>query len=144
MARVFEKIAPAKADHLVRQADDGLLSLDELDKIGGEGETGSIAAGALQVIFGQVSSADILLPFAADDSLDTKIEEKKRLLPSSPPWPKTNWGWKPRRPIRFLNLEKDYNGTSFWANLPSLFRKIKSQRNWPRLIYPPNPFNGIP
>lgn len=75
--RVFEKIAPAKANHLARQADDGLLSLDELDKIAEEAD--SIAAGALQVIFGQVSPAEILMAFAANESWDTKIEEKKAL-----------------------------------------------------------------
>ncbi len=75
--KVFEKIAPAKAAHLARQADEGLLSLEELDRMAED--AGSPAAGALQVIFGKVSQIDILLSFAADGSLDSKMEEKNAL-----------------------------------------------------------------
>ncbi len=75
--KVFENIAPAKAAHLARQADDGLLSLEELDRMAED--AGSPTTGALQVIFGKASQMDILLAFAADASLDSKIEEKNAI-----------------------------------------------------------------
>lgn len=75
--RVFAEIAPAKAGHLARQADEGLLSLDELDRIAED--AGARTTGALQVIFGHASAEEIILQFIATDSLDTAIAEKNAL-----------------------------------------------------------------
>lgn len=74
---VFKKVAPAKAAHLARQADDGLLTVEELDRMAGE--AGSVAAGALQIVFGQVSAEEILLQFAAQASSDAALKAKSAL-----------------------------------------------------------------
>jgi hypothetical protein len=74
---VFKKVAPAKAAHLARQADDGLLTVEELDRMAGE--AGSVAAGALQIVFGQVSAEEILLQFAAQASNDAALNAKSAL-----------------------------------------------------------------
>ncbi len=75
--RVFAEIAPAKATHLARQADEGLLSIDELDRMAED--AGARATGALQVIFGHASAEEIILQFIALDSSDTAIAEKNAL-----------------------------------------------------------------
>ena len=72
---VFSELQPAKAGHLARQADEGLLTLEELDRMAEE--AGTLTTGALQVIFGQVSPAEVLLLFASDESLDAKDRRKK-------------------------------------------------------------------
>ena len=74
---VFKRVAPAKAAHLARQADDGLLTVEELDRMAGE--AGSVAAGALQIVFGQVSAEEILLQFAAQGSNDAALKAKSAL-----------------------------------------------------------------
>lgn len=71
---VFKEVAPAKAAHLARQADDGLLTVKELDRIAGE--AGSVAAGALQIVFGRVSAEEILLQFAARERNDAALKAK--------------------------------------------------------------------
>lgn len=75
--RVFSKIAPAKAKHLARQAEEGLLTIEELDRIAEE--AGQPTFGLLQVIFGQVSVDEILLQFAASGTKDNAISEKNAL-----------------------------------------------------------------
>jgi len=75
--RVFGEIAPAKAAHLARQADDGLLTLDELDRMAED--AGAKATGALQVIFGHASAEEIILQFLALDTRDQAIAEKDAL-----------------------------------------------------------------
>ncbi len=75
--RVFAEIAPAKATHLARQADEGLLSIDELDRMAED--AGARATGALQVIFGHASAEEIILQFIATDSLDSAIGQKNAL-----------------------------------------------------------------
>jgi hypothetical protein len=75
--RVFAEIAPAKATHLARQADDGLLSIDELDRMAED--AGARTTGALQIIFGHASAEEIILQFIATGSLDTAIAEKNAL-----------------------------------------------------------------
>jgi hypothetical protein len=74
---VFKKVAPAKAAHLARQADDGLLTVEDLDRLAGE--AGSIATGALQIVFGQASAEEILLQFAAHPDKDADLEAKSAL-----------------------------------------------------------------
>jgi len=74
--RVFNMIAPAKAQHLARQAEDGLLTVEELDRMAEEaGQT----PGLLQVIFGPVSTEEIVLQFAAGDGRDEALAEKNAL-----------------------------------------------------------------
>lgn len=72
--RIFARLAPAKAAHLARQADEGLLSLYDLDRMAED--AGSSATGVLQVIFGQVSVEEIILQFTASDVHDQAISEK--------------------------------------------------------------------
>jgi hypothetical protein len=73
--QVFTEIAPEKAAHVARQAEEGLLTLEELDRMADE--AGSVTAGALKLIFGPISPAEVLLEFAASDKYDKKIAEKK-------------------------------------------------------------------
>jgi len=73
--QVFAVIAPEKAAHVARQAEEGLLTLEELDRMADE--AGSVTAGALKLIFGPISPAEVLLEFAASDKYDPKIAEKK-------------------------------------------------------------------
>jgi len=75
--RVFSKIAPAKAKHLARQAEDGLLTIEELDRIADE--AGQPSSGLLQVVFGPLSVDEIFLQFAASDAKDEAIIEKNAL-----------------------------------------------------------------
>jgi len=75
--QVFGQVAPLKAAHLARQADEGLLTLEELDRQAEE--AGSVAAGILQVIFGQVSVEEMLLKYLDSDVFDQPIIEKKAL-----------------------------------------------------------------
>ncbi len=74
---VFKEIAPSKASHLARQADEGLLSVEELDRMAGE--AGSAATGALQIVFGHVSAEEMLLQFVAGSTHDKSIEAKSAL-----------------------------------------------------------------
>lgn len=74
---VFKKVAPAKAAHLARQADDGLLTVEELDRMAGE--AGVVAAGALQIVFGPFSAEEILLQFAAREDKDAALSDKSAL-----------------------------------------------------------------
>lgn len=72
---VFGEIAPAKVDTLVRQAEEGILTLENLDRIAGE--TAGPASGALQLVFGKGSVEEILLSFACSDGYDGEISAKK-------------------------------------------------------------------
>lgn len=72
---VFREIAPAKAEHLGRQADDGLLTVEELDRMAGEAGA-TTATGALQIVFGHVSAEEMLLQFAAVASHDAELKAK--------------------------------------------------------------------
>ena len=74
---VFATVAPAKASHLARQADDGLLTLEELDRMAGE--AGAATAGALQIIYGPVSAEEMLLQFAANTERDSDLLAKSAL-----------------------------------------------------------------
>ena len=44
--QVFREIAPEKAEHVARQAEEGLLTLEELDRMADE--AGAMTAGALK------------------------------------------------------------------------------------------------
>ena len=74
---VFKKVAPAKAAHLARQADDGLLTVEELDLMAVE--AGSVAAGALQIVFGHISAEEMILQFAAKATYDVALSAKSAL-----------------------------------------------------------------
>jgi hypothetical protein len=74
---VFSVIAPEKAAHVARQAEEGLLSLAELDQMAEE--AGTVTTGALKLIFGGASPVDVLLSFVAVDEHDAKLEEKRGL-----------------------------------------------------------------
>ena len=74
---VFATVAPAKASHLARQADDGLLTVEELDRMAGE--AGAPTAGALQIVYGPVSAEEMLLQFVANTDRDADILAKSAL-----------------------------------------------------------------
>lgn len=75
--QVFDQVAPAKSEHLARQADSGLLTLEELDRIAGE--AASPGTGTLQIVFGNVAVEEILLRFVASGDLDQKLLAKNAL-----------------------------------------------------------------
>ena len=73
--RVFQKLAPEKAEHIGRQVGDGLLSLSELDDMAGE--VNQLASGGLKLIFGQAAPTDVALLFLSSDAYDKKLSSKK-------------------------------------------------------------------
>jgi hypothetical protein len=73
----FLEVAPEKAAQLARQVDQGLLTLEDLDRIAEE--VGSIASGALKLVFGAASSIESIIAFASGDTLDAKLIEKQAL-----------------------------------------------------------------
>ena len=73
----FLEVAPEKAAHLARQVEEGLLTLEDLDRI--SEEVGSIASGALKLVFGAASPIESIIEFAAGPGKDAKISKKKAL-----------------------------------------------------------------
>ena len=73
----FLEVAPEKAAHLARQVDEGLLTLEDLDNIADE--VGSIASGALKLVFGAASPLEFIIAFASSDDKDIKLAEKNAL-----------------------------------------------------------------
>jgi hypothetical protein len=73
----FLEVAPEKAAHLSRQVEEGLLTLEDLDRI--SEEVGSIASGALKLVFGAASPIESIIEFASGDSKDAEILKKKAL-----------------------------------------------------------------
>jgi PglZ domain len=74
---LFLEVAPEKAAHLARQVDEGLLTLEDLDNIADQ--VGSIASGALKLIFGAASPLELIIAFASNGDKDGKITEKNSL-----------------------------------------------------------------
>lgn len=73
----FLEVAPEKASHLARQVEEGLLTLEDLDRI--SEEVGSITSGALKLVFGSSSPIESIIEFASGSGKDDKISEKKAL-----------------------------------------------------------------
>ncbi len=73
---VFGELQPARAAHLARQADEGLLSVNELDRMAEEAGT---QRGALTLVFGSSSPVEIILDFLSNPSRDTAVGRKKAL-----------------------------------------------------------------
>jgi hypothetical protein len=73
----FLEVAPEKAAHLARQVEEGLLTLEDLDRI--SEEVGSITSGALKLVFGAASPIESIIEFASGSGKDAKISEKKAL-----------------------------------------------------------------
>lgn len=73
----FLEVAPEKAAHLARQVEEGLLTLEDLDRIADE--VGSIASGALKLVFGAASPIESIIAFASGPSKDNQITQKKAL-----------------------------------------------------------------
>ena len=71
----FQEVAPEKAAQLARQVEEGLISLEDLDRIAEE--VGNLASGALKLIFGAASPLEVLIAFASNDGNDAAITEKK-------------------------------------------------------------------
>ncbi len=73
----FSKIAPEKAAHIARQVEEGLLTLEDLDRI--SEEVGSITSGALKLVFGAASPIESIIEFASGSAKDSQMLEKKAL-----------------------------------------------------------------
>jgi len=73
----FLEVAPEKAAHLARQVEEGLLTLEDLDRI--SEEVGSITSGALKLVFGAASPIESIIEFASGSSKDSNISKKKAL-----------------------------------------------------------------
>lgn len=71
----FQEVAPEKAAQLARQVEEGLISLEDLDRIAEE--VGNLASGALKLIFGAASPLEVLIAFASGSEYDAAIGEKK-------------------------------------------------------------------
>lgn len=74
---VFRKIAPDQAENIRKQVEDGLLSLEELDKL--SMEVDAIQTGAIKLIFGTASLMDVAVGFAASQEYDKAIDSKQAL-----------------------------------------------------------------
>ena len=73
----FLEVAPEKSAHLARQVEEGLLTLEDLDRI--SEEVGSITSGALKLVFGAASPIESIIEFASGSSKDAEISKKKAL-----------------------------------------------------------------
>ncbi len=73
----FLEVAPEKAEHLARQVEEGLLTLEDLDRI--SEELGSIASGALKLVFGAASPIESIIEFASGSGKDDQMLQKKAL-----------------------------------------------------------------
>jgi hypothetical protein len=73
----FREVAPEKAPHLARQVEEGLLTLEDLDRIAEE--VGSVATGALRLVFGAASPLEMIIAFASGETQDAKLVEKNAL-----------------------------------------------------------------
>lgn len=75
--QVFKKIAPDSVKDIGRQIDEGILSLEELDKLSEEVE--GIATATIKIIFGTASAVDVAMAFAASTEHDKAIQTKKAM-----------------------------------------------------------------
>ncbi|MFH1951478.1 MAG: PglZ domain-containing protein [Pseudomonadota bacterium] len=75
--QVFKKIAPDSVQDIGRQIDDGILSLEELDRLSEEVE--GIATATIKIIFGTASVVDVAMAFAASAEHDKAIQTKKAM-----------------------------------------------------------------
>jgi hypothetical protein len=75
--RVFKAIAPDRADEIGRQVERGSLTLADLDRLAEQ--SAEIGAGAVKLIFGTASVADVALTFAASDEHDAQVGAKQAL-----------------------------------------------------------------
>ncbi|PXF57191.1 MAG: hypothetical protein C4B58_10695 [Deltaproteobacteria bacterium] len=75
--QVFKKIAPDSAVDIARQVEEGILTLEELDKLSIEAE--GIATGTVKIIFGTASAVDVALDFAASTEHDEAILAKQAI-----------------------------------------------------------------
>ena len=73
----FLEVAPEKAAHLARQVEEGLLTLEDLDRV--SEEVGSITSGALKLVFGAASPIESIIEFSSGTSKDSKLNKKKAL-----------------------------------------------------------------
>lgn len=75
--QVFKKIAPDSVNDIGRQIDEGILSLEELDKLSTEVE--GIATGTVKIIFETASAVDVAMDFASSAEHDNTIQTKKAM-----------------------------------------------------------------
>ena len=75
--RVFKDIAPDRAGEIARQVEQGVLTLEDLDRLAEQ--SAAIGSGAVKLIFGTASVEDVALALAASDKHDATIESKRAL-----------------------------------------------------------------
>ncbi len=75
--RLFQKVAPGRADKIEIEVNEGRHNLAELDRLAEEAS--GLGSGVLELIFGRVSPVDVVLQFAASSAYDAAIESKSAL-----------------------------------------------------------------
>jgi hypothetical protein len=75
--QVFKKITPDSVQEIRRQIDEGILSLDDLDRLSQEAE--GIATGTVKLLFGTADAVDVTLAVASSTEHDEAILTKKAL-----------------------------------------------------------------
>ena len=75
--QVFKKIAPDSVQEIRRQIDEGVLSLEDLNRLSQEAE--GIATGTIKIVFGTASAVDVALAFASSTEYDEAILAKKAM-----------------------------------------------------------------
>ncbi len=75
--QVFRKVAPDQAEKICKKVEEGLLTLEELDRLAQEVD--AVESGAFKLIFGTVSLTDVALRFAASSGYDQALKAKQAL-----------------------------------------------------------------
>lgn len=75
--RVFREISPDRAAEIGRQVEQGILSLEELDRMADQ--AAEITAGGIKLIFETASPSEVALAFVTGDQYDEAIEAKRAM-----------------------------------------------------------------
>ncbi|NIM12894.1 MAG: PglZ domain-containing protein [Candidatus Aminicenantes bacterium] len=75
--QVFKKITPKRTSEICRKVDEGILDLNELDRL--STETNGPATEVIKIIFGTADTVDVTLKFAATPDYDNAVISKKTL-----------------------------------------------------------------
>jgi PglZ domain len=75
--RVFREITPDRAEEIGRQVEQGVYSLEDLDRLAEQ--AAEITAGGIKLIFGTASPSEVALAFLASDRHDADIEAKQAM-----------------------------------------------------------------
>ncbi|MBI4519040.1 MAG: PglZ domain-containing protein [Deltaproteobacteria bacterium] len=75
--RVFKDLAPDRAGDVARQVEQGILTLEDLDRLAEQ--SAAVGSGAVKLIFGTASVEDVALMFAASEKHDAATASKQAL-----------------------------------------------------------------